>query len=214
MSDRGQARRRRRQWILLWIVMLVLGLGWRVPALGFVVPVVMMIGMAGGFLRGRWVCGNLCPRGGFLDRVLSKISLNRPSPAWLRKMPIRWAVFAALMGFMVFRITRNPGSVAHWGRVFWMMCLITTSIGVVGGLIYYHRFWCTFCPVGTFANAVGGGKRQPALATDTCTICGLCHTSCPMKIDIPAHRARGAIADRDCIRCGQCAAACPVSAIR
>ena len=45
----------------------------------------------------------------------------------------RWLLFAGLMGFMVFRILQNPTDIHHWGRVFWLMCVITTVVGVVFG---------------------------------------------------------------------------------
>ena len=41
------------KWLLAIVVVVVLALGWRFPALGFVVPVVMATGIGGGFFRGR-----------------------------------------------------------------------------------------------------------------------------------------------------------------
>ncbi|NLF31231.1 MAG: 4Fe-4S binding protein [Planctomycetes bacterium] len=212
MSRTATTSRRRRQWVLLWLAVLVLVLGWRVPALGFLVPATMLAGMIGGLFAGRWVCGNLCPRGAFFDRLIAPLGRGRPVPAWLKRMPVRWALLAGLMGFMVYRISRDAGDWSHWGRVFWMMCLITTAVGVVGGIVYHGRFWCTFCPVGTFANAVGGGRRRPVIAP-ACRACGACAPACPMKIDVAACREDGAVTDRDCLRCGECTSACPFGAV-
>ncbi len=195
------------------VVIIVMGLGWWLPALGFIVPVTMLTGMVGGLIGGRWVCGNFCPRGSFFDRMLAPIVPNRTSPRWMRNLTFRWLVFAALMGFMVFRITLNPGEWRHWGRVFWLMCMITTTIGIVGAFAFSARFWCTFCPVGTFASVVGGHKRQPLLSDETCKDCGQCATACPMHLDVTAGRQSGHITDRDCIRCDECAPACPFGAI-
>ncbi|MFC1736814.1 4Fe-4S binding protein [Candidatus Hydrogenedentota bacterium] len=69
------------QWCLLPIVLITIGLGWKYPLLGFSVPVVMTAGFVGGIFRGRYVCGNLCPRGSFFDRILLRVSRGRLSLA-------------------------------------------------------------------------------------------------------------------------------------
>ncbi len=63
-------KRRVVQWTILPVVIVVIGLGWRWTWLGFAVPIVMAMGMVGGVFRGRYVCGNLCPRGAFYDRIV------------------------------------------------------------------------------------------------------------------------------------------------
>ena len=40
----GSKRRRIRQWILLWIMVVTISLGWKYPLLGFSAPVVMLTG--------------------------------------------------------------------------------------------------------------------------------------------------------------------------
>jgi hypothetical protein len=44
------------------------------------------LGIIGGIFRGRYVCGNLCPRGGFFDRLISPVSPKLPIPAGFRNM--------------------------------------------------------------------------------------------------------------------------------
>ena len=76
LSDRVK-KRRLVQWILAPVVVIVISLGWKYPFLGFSVPLVMLTGMVLGFFRGRYTCGNLCPRGGFFDRMIAPLSRNR-----------------------------------------------------------------------------------------------------------------------------------------
>ena len=45
------ARRRTIQWLLVPIVVITLALGWKYPVLGFVVPVVMLMGIVGGLFN-------------------------------------------------------------------------------------------------------------------------------------------------------------------
>ena len=85
-------KKRSIQWILLWTVMITIGLAWRdevyCRAIAFVVPVAMITGMLGGAFNGRWVCGNLCPRGAFWDRIAPKFSRKAGIPKIMRNMPL------------------------------------------------------------------------------------------------------------------------------
>ncbi|MFO7947411.1 MAG: 4Fe-4S binding protein [Armatimonadota bacterium] len=205
--------RRTVQWIMLALVPIVIigGLFW--PYLGFIVPLVMITGMLGGFFRGRWVCGWLCPRGAFLERVMSKMSFNLGIPAFLRKYSFRWVLFALLMGFMVFRLSANPASAEHWGRVFVQLCMVTTGVGLLLAVLFHPRTWCSFCPVGTFSSTIGGDK-QPMQIAEGCRGCKLCEQACPLNLEIAKHADGGEMKDRDCLRCGECATACPANILK
>ena len=72
MQENKNLGRRRQQWFLLWIMVLTVALGWKYPLMGFAVPVVIITGLTISFFRGRYLCGNLCPRGSFMDKVLGK----------------------------------------------------------------------------------------------------------------------------------------------
>jgi len=148
------------QWLLLPIVIAVISLGWKYPWLGLSVPLVMIIGLIGAFFNGRYVCGNLCPRGAFFDRIVTKISPGRPIPAFLRSMKFRYTVLALLMGFMVYRLLQNPLSLDHYGRVFWLMCVVTTLLGIILALFFRARTWCAFCPIGTLGKIIAEKKGE------------------------------------------------------
>jgi len=200
------------KWLLALIMLAVVLLGWRYPMLGFVVPAAMLTGVVGGFFRGRYVCGNICPRGSFFDTYFSLLGTRRPVPDWMAGMPFRWLVLAALMGFMAWRLAQDPGNLEHWGSVFWSMCALTTALGVLLGLAYRPRTWCSFCPVGTLQN-VSGGHKAPLQIAFECKSCRLCEKHCPMHLSIAAHREQGALPHRDCLKCSSCASACPAGAL-
>lgn len=208
------ARRRSIQWFILGIVIVTLVFGWWIPWLGFSVPIVMIVGVIGSFARGRYVCGNLCPRGAFYDRLTAPLSRRRSVPRWLRSPLFRWIVFGALMGFMVYRIALNPTNPLHWGRVFWTMCLVTTAIGIPLAILIHPRTWCSFCPIGTMQNAIGGGKKRLTIDAGSCRACRLCEQRCPMGLTIAEHRDEGRLPHRDCLRCSECVAVCPADALR
>lgn len=200
------------RWFLGLIMISVILLGWKYPLLGFAVPAAMITGMVGGFYRGRYVCGNICPRGSFYDTFFSFFAGSRPVPRFMYALRFRWVVMVVLMSFMAWRLAQNPADWHHWGRVFWSMCLITTAIGVPLGMLYRARSWCTFCPVGTFAAAVGGSKYQLEISPD-CRQCGLCEKQCPMGLTIARHRDAGHLSHSDCLKCSSCAKSCPKGAL-
>jgi len=206
-------RRRLIQWSILSVVVLVLGLGWWIPWLGFAVPLVMLLGVSVSLRNGRYVCGNLCPRGAFYDRILAPVARRRSIPRWVRSALFRWLLFLGLMGFMVYRVSLNPADPLHWGRVFWMMCLVTTAIGIPLALLVHPRMWCSVCPIGTVQAALGGRRRRLRIDPTRCRTCGLCEHACPMGLSIIEHRHQGMVPHTDCLRCSECVAVCPTSAL-
>lgn len=200
------------RWLLAGVMVVTIAFGWKYPLLGYTVPVAMALGMGGGLLRGRYVCGNICPRGSFYDTFFRFLGGTRPVPTLFSNMKFRWAAMAGLMSLMGLQIAQNPGDPMHWGRVFWLVCTVTTAIGVVLGTIYRARTWCTFCPVGTMANASGGTKYQLQIS-DSCRECGLCESKCPMDLSIVAHKQSGVVPNRDCLKCSACVESCPKSAL-
>ena len=206
-------RRRRTQWILLWFVPVTILLGWRYPLLGYMVPVVMVTGLIGSLFRGRYVCGNLCPRGGFLERLFPALSRKRRIPNGLRDGRFRWTAFTLLMGFLLYRGWQHPASIAHWGYVFWSMCAITTAVAIALAVFVHPRSWCSFCPMGTMQNVIGGNKGQLLIEADLCKECKLCEKSCAFTLAIVDNKERGFLPDRDCLKCSACIQSCPTGAL-
>ena len=200
------------KWLLGLVMVTVIALGWKYPLLGFVVPMAMTTGVIGGLFRGRWACGNLCPRGSFLDTWMNLVSPKREIPALLKNQSFRWLALASLMSFMVYRLSQNIGSPTHWGYVFWQMCLLTTILAVGLGLGYASRSWCSFCPVGTMASSIGGNKYLLQIHP-SCKTCGACEKSCPMQLQIVKHKPKGALVEKDCLKCSACVNACPRSEV-
>lgn len=207
-------KRRTIQWLLLPMVFIVIGLGWKYPWLGFSVPLVMFIGIIGAFINGRYVCGNLCPRGAFFDRLITSINPQRPLPPFFRSMALRWTVLILLIGLMIYRLAQNPSSATHWGGVFWLMCTATTLLGVVLALFIRARTWCAFCPIGTLGKIIGEKRAKTALQLDTakCVGCRLCEKACPMNLSIIS-KNKTLLPSSDCIKCWECVAKCPRQAL-
>ena len=200
------------RWILVLPVLVTLTLGWAYPLIGFIVPLTITVGLIVSVFRGRYICGNLCPRGSFLDKLIAPLNSSKDIPNVFLNPVFRWTVFFLLMGVMVYRISLDPTNITHWGRVFVMMCFVTTVIALMIAVIFPARTWCSFCPSGTMQMFVGKGKYQ-LLIKDSCIGCNLCTKSCPLKINISSYKATGRIENKDCLKCYKCIETCPRSAV-
>ena len=160
------------------IVLIVSILGVWYPILGYVLLIVFAALFAISPFRGRWFCGNLCPRGSFNDFFIAKISLKKKIPKWTFSMWLRVPVFILLMGFMIFRILNTNGLFNKIGMVFVTMCIVTTAISILFGILISPRTWCTFCPMGTVQRLFGGKKYQLKVDKNKCVRCNICHKVC------------------------------------
>lgn len=166
------------------------------------------------FFRGRFWCGNLCPRGNFYDTVISKFSNKKPVPKFLKSVYFR--VFIAIFMFAMFAlgIQQNWGNPAGIGMVIYRIIVITTLIGIILSSFYNHRAWCNFCPMGSIAAFVSHLKKDKKLleVSNSCVNCKLCAQKCPMGIS-PIKYKGNVLANPDCIQCSKCAIACPKNCI-
>lgn len=200
------------QWLLGSTMVIVISLGWKYPLLGYMVPLTMGLGFAGSFTHGRYVCGNLCARGNFLDTFFWGFGGERQLPRLLFNPAFRWSLFTLLMAGMVWQISLNPGNPHHWGFVFWTMCTVTTAVALFVGTIFRARAWCLMCPMGTMAAAIGGNKYQLQISSK-CEECNSCGESCPFSFCIPEHKEAGVLRERDCLKCSDCISACQKDAL-
>jgi polyferredoxin len=142
--------------LFLYIAMITAG--WAYPVLG--VGLIFLMGLV--VLSGRrkkW-CGSYCPRGSFLDLVMSKVSPKRPIPRFLTSRKT-WAagfvLFVGLFGLQLWRAGLfgpwNTGSLLQLGLVFYRMCLVSSAVAIPLALWKNHRSWCAVCPVGNILRA-------------------------------------------------------------
>ena len=164
--------------------------------------------------KGRFWCGNLCPRGIFYDNVVSKFSNKRKVPKFLKSYYFRAIVFVGMMTMFGLGIKQNLGNLYGIGMVFYRMIVVTTIIGIVLSLFYNHRTWCNFCPMGSVASIISKFKKSKKVlqVSSSCVSCKMCEKKCPLGI-VPYEYKGDILSHPDCIQCGQCVSVCPKNAV-
>lgn len=203
---------------LFWILLAYLIAGYFYPVIGFIALICMIAPVAFAVRKGRWWCGNACPRGNMYDKLLARYSPHRPIPQFVRSFGFR--LFMVLFIFTMFgaQMYFAWGDWNAMGRVFWTIILVTTLVGIVLSFIYAPRTWCSFCPMGTLSSWTSP-KKHPVPkgfvnihVADTCKMkCKSCARVCPMQL--APYDSRGDEAGYlhpDCIKCGMCVTACPL----
>ncbi len=206
--------RNRKQLFMGLGFMALLAAGWVYPLLGYFIPVCMLLGIGIAAFQGRSWCNWLCPRGSFEDRLLSRLSWQRPIPAVFRGWPMRLSVMALLMTIltvMLIRLWPDPWAI---GAFFVLMLTVTTVMAVILGMIFQQRLWCYLCPIGTMSAWVGRNRRPLALDAASCVDCGLCARKCPMQLAPATMKTGDPLANRgDCLKCSLCVHHCPTAAL-
>ena len=203
--------------MLYWILIAYLIVAYFVPEVGIIALICMIGPVAMAFWKGRYWCGNICPRGSFYDKVVSRISPHKPIPKFVRSKGFRIFMLVFIFAMFGVQLYINGLTLAGIGRTFWTMILVTTIVGVVLGVIYAPRTWCSFCPMGTLSAWASPRKPRKGFpniyVASTCQMkCKRCAKVCPMQLTpYDARGDEGGYMDPDCIKCGRCVAGCPIS---
>lgn len=191
---------------------LVLIGGWFYPLIGFLLLGCMVGAIAVALYKGRAWCDWMCPRGSFYDLLIKKFSRRKDIPEFFKKQYVRIAVILILFSVLGSQVYLHWGDWSAIGMTLVTILTVTTTVGIVLGIIYQERIWCHICPMGTFGNYLSEGK-YPLTIKDNCTNCKVCAKVCPMQLKPYNFKDTGTIGDNDCIKCSTCVAVCPKKAL-
>lgn len=195
---------------MYWLFFAYLLLGYFYPAVGIVALICMLAPVLIAPFRGRYWCGNYCPRGSFYENLLSRVSPRKPIPAFFRTPAFRIFMVVVIMTVFSVQMYYAWGNWDQMGLVFLRIIFVTTIVGIVLGLIYHHRTWCSFCPMGTMAAWFTRKKAKPLNVDTACVSCKVCTKACPFTLT--PYEAKGTVTGythSDCLKCGRCVDACP-----
>ncbi len=98
--------------------------------------------------KGKIHCKSHCPRGSFLSKIVSKISLRNSMPKFILTKKFRNAVLitmAIMLSVSMFHSGGDPKKIAF--ALFRLMG-ISFIIGIVMFVFYKPKSWCAICPMG------------------------------------------------------------------
>lgn len=200
---------------MFWLLPIYLIVGYIYPIVGFAALICMLAPIVWAAARGRYWCGNWCPRGSFYDSVMAKLSPNKPIPAVLRHPWFRAFMVAFIMGVFTVQMISAWGDLNAMGMVFVRIIFVTTVVGIVLAVTVHQRAWCTFCPMGTIASFISAKTApKPLMVEASCVSCKLCTKACPLQLK--PYEAKGndaGFSDADCLKCGRCIDVCPKKAL-
>ena len=186
----------------------VLALGWRYPCLAYCLLLNVAVGLIGALRHGgRHGCGNFCPRGAFYS-LLPDTGRKVPAGLLARKTSI--AVMVVM--FAGLALWLRPISLRAWGMLLYIMVAITTTVGLIGWLVFNRYFWCSVCPMGKIYKTIWPLKSGIRVA-DICVKCGLCTKACPFGFFPPGDAIDGLFRNPDCMHCRRCVERCPKHAL-
>ncbi|SES84273.1 4Fe-4S binding protein [Anaerobranca gottschalkii] len=165
---------------------------------------------------GRYFCGWFCPMGTFAERVLVKISKNRPPHKIFSSKPFQYA-FAVFFFAAIFIARKNFHSL-------YVVLGMMLSVGIMATLLaifYQPRTWCgSLCPWGTVMTTVSFNRRFKLEIGEDCKNCRVCTKVCniPQQLhqSLDERKEKSGkvyIGDR-CINCLACVEKCPTKQIK
>ena len=110
--------------------------------------------------NGRIHCTKYCPRGSFLSTFLNKISFRNSLPRFMTTKNFRNSLLI-LMGLML-----STGMYHAWGDMqkiaFTLFRFMGVSFlfGIMLGIFFKPKAWCSICPMGHASNLITGVKRK------------------------------------------------------
>lgn len=196
--------------LFLFLIISIFNPIWAIAAsLCMVSPLIISL------FRGRFWCGNLCPRGSFFDNILCKVSNHKQVPWLIKSRFFRYPLVVLMLTVFFKGIIHSNGNLEKVGLVFYRLIAVTTLIGITLSFIFNERSWCNFCPMGTLSGLICelNNKRTTLKVHSSCISCKACAKKCPMGVK-PYSFKGGKLADPDCIQCGRCIKICPKQTIK
>ena len=182
-------------------------------------------------LLGRAFCGWFCWFGGYLELVewgigsKLKIRIPRRVSLYLGLIPFVALAAKAYNSLLVNWLQEFPSQFIFrladtepWGGQQTGISILITAVlyGPALFFIFGNRAWCRYlCPIGALVKIFGrSGLGKVRLMSDECVGCGICNTTCKMRVDVMRElKDYGEVRSPDCIVCLECTDKCPKGAI-
>jgi len=144
---------------VIFVFSIALG-GIFVPELGFALAGLMAAAIVMTLVKPRSFCSTVCPRGRALGFLLRKSPRRKALPSVLLTPNFRKLLCGGMMFCVIGSLIRAGGDPGRMGAVFWTLCAVSLSGGLLMGIFYKPRAWCAICPMGTLQDTIAQGGRR------------------------------------------------------
>lgn len=159
-NDRKHTSRLRWAWIL-GVGFLVLGIiDIRFGLLGFLCMGAPIYHVLRG--DGKVHCRAYCPRASFFDRWLGQISLKGEMPGFMRTKGFKQLLLTAMLSVFALAVYRSGGNLPHLAYALYRLMAVSMGVGVLMGVVFKPRSWCTVCPMGYGSGILDKSLKKKA----------------------------------------------------
>jgi len=125
-----------------------------VPEIGLILAALMVTAIVMTLIKPRSFCSRVCPRGKALGFIMRKPSRRKALPTFVLSAGFRRLLCGSTMFCVIGSLVRTGGNVHSVGIVFWGLCALSLSAGLVMGFFFKPRAWCAVCPMGTLQDTI------------------------------------------------------------
>ena len=125
-----------------------------IPEMGLVLAALMVAAIVMTLIKPRSFCSKACPRGKALGFIMRGNSKRKALPRFMLSIQFRRLLCGAMMFCVIGSLVRTGGDIRRVGTVFWALCAISLSTGLVLGYFFKPRSWCAICPMGTLQDTI------------------------------------------------------------
>ncbi|MDX9826334.1 MAG: 4Fe-4S binding protein [Spirochaetia bacterium] len=125
-----------------------------VPILGLALAALMVTAIIMTRRKPRSFCSTLCPRGKALGYIMRGTTKRRALPKFMLSIKFRRLLCGSMLFCVIGNLARTGGSIQGIGTVFWVLCVLSLSAGLILGFFFKPRSWCAICPMGTLQDTI------------------------------------------------------------
>ncbi|MCT4545105.1 MAG: 4Fe-4S ferredoxin [Vallitalea sp.] len=98
--------------------------------------------------RGKIHCSKYCPRGSFLGKFLSEITLNNPLPKFMKTKQFKTFILLLMLTMFSIAMIKSNFQLTYVAFSLFRLMGVSFIVGIILGVFYKPRSWCQICPMG------------------------------------------------------------------
>jgi membrane-associated HD superfamily phosphohydrolase len=110
--------------------------------------------------RGKIHCSKYCPRGSFLGKFLSRISLNHTLPKFMRTKQFKHGLLILMMSMFTLALIHSGFVFEKIAFALFRLMGVSFLVGIVLGIFYKPRSWCQICPMGHGTSLISNLQKK------------------------------------------------------